>query len=498
MGEWQSSRESSGTREPATDSSEAERPRPRMETKEANQRVSKGANWSRTVTLACGPLDRIRRMGLARFLKRTGLGKVVAIAETDASERAGTVQIPGGRWSGRIVGEFRVATGMAPLFELPKPLDGSALVTAVANGETRPIASERDGIVQLGVDPLLVAGHALSGDLETLWADPALRESLAMVPLVDRYEDFLLFCVQKAAAGAGVSLPDPPSWPGGAPYALCLTHDVDRTSKTFQYATHALRGLREGSLREAVYHLTSWTRSGEPYWAFDSVRELESVFGARSTYFFLHEDARPRPLAFRSRILSWGSCRLDDPRVRRMVMKLQEEGHEIGLHSSISAAEDIGRLRREVKALRELVNPLGVRQHYLYIEPKEIWRRFAEVGFAYDSSVGFRDRPGFRSGTALPYPLAAGDLMDIIEIPLVLMDGTLPRDMDKAWALCRRLLAIVRAEGGVATLLFHQRYFNEREFPGYKALYRRILEQARADEAWIARGRDVWDAWRNR
>jgi hypothetical protein len=63
------------------------------------------------------------------------------------------------------------------------------------------------------------------------------------------------------------SATDPPV--DGHPFALCLTHDVDRVRKTYQTLYYALRDRDPSHLRDLV-------PGAEPYWQFDEVRALEA------------------------------------------------------------------------------------------------------------------------------------------------------------------------------------------------------------------------------
>ena len=50
--------------------------------------------------------------------------------------------------------------------------------------------------------------------------------------------------------------------------AVCLTHDVDRVKKSYQYITHFAKTLRS-------YHLLSFFPKEEPYWHFEKIMEIE-------------------------------------------------------------------------------------------------------------------------------------------------------------------------------------------------------------------------------
>mgnify|MGYP000978713027 CR=1 FL=1 len=55
-------------------------------------------------------------------------------------------------------------------------------------------------------------------------------------------------------------------------FDVCLSHDVDRIKKTFQYITHGLKTLSNGDLNGAIYQAYSIFLK-QPYWQFDKIIE---------------------------------------------------------------------------------------------------------------------------------------------------------------------------------------------------------------------------------
>ena len=65
-------------------------------------------------------------------------------------------------------------------------------------------------------------------------------------------------------------------------FVVCLTHDVDRIRKSYQYITHF---IKTGKL----YHIASLFSKKNPYWKFNKIMEIEERYEVRSTFFFLNE-----------------------------------------------------------------------------------------------------------------------------------------------------------------------------------------------------------------
>jgi hypothetical protein len=269
------------------------------------------------------------------------------------------------------------------------------------------------------------------------------------------------------------------------PFALCLTHDVDRPYKTYQTLYYAVRKRRPSDLLDL-------SPSREPFWTFEEIMQLENDLGVRSAFYFLNEqnlfrDKSPREwLTVKNWILYFGRYSLDDPDIRELIRTLHDGGWEVGLHGSYESYDDRSRLAFEQSRLEEILGDrvLGGRQHHLNLDPPRTWRYQSEAGLRYDSTLGSSVRYGFEHGYS---PIRPFD-DDFVVFPLTLMERALPdvsTDPERAWRECEELLREARANGGVMTVLWHPCYFNERDFPNYRGIYRRLIERAQEMGAWV-------------
>jgi hypothetical protein len=219
-------------------------------------------------------------------------------------------------------------------------------------------------------------------------------------------------------------------------------------------------------------------RGTDPNWAFARVAGLEADRGWLSTSYLLaahrdpHDGARPD---------------VYDRLRPRLVQELRELGGEIGLHGSYRSSDDEGMLRSELHDLAALTgDPVrGLRFHYLRMRWLDVVERIERVGLAYDSSLGFADRPGARCGLSFPFaPWAAreGRPSTFLELPLVLMDATLAerrymglsaraarKEIDKA-------LDHLAAVGGGAAVLWHNDRFDPVLGRGWDGAYEHLLD----------------------
>ena len=277
--------------------------------------------------------------------------------------------------------------------------------------------------------------------------------------------------------------------PDDGEFALCLTHDVDRPYK-------GLRSLYYATRERPAYHLKSALSRSNPYWQFEEIMALEDDLGVRSAFYFLNE----QPLTERSPrewlspthwVQHLGRYDVTAPDVAEVIRALEDGGWEVGLHGSYHSPEDRERLREEKAVLEDVLgrSVAGGRQHYLRLSP-ETWGHHRAIGLEYDTSLGSGTEYGFQAGYR---PLRPFD-DEFLVYPLTIMEQALPNPGERfetARAECARLLAEAREHAAVMTVLCHPRYFNEQEFPGYRRLYRWLIERALELGAWVGTPREL-------
>lgn len=281
------------------------------------------------------------------------------------------------------------------------------------------------------------------------------------------------------------------AWPGGAPYALALSHDLDDPIKGqlaygLALAASGLVKGHAGARREGMARVRAWGSRPDPYFTFDAIRTLEEDEGVRSTFFgvsILDHDWEVRVSA------------AEDP-VRSALKALAKDGWEVGLHGSNASASDGERLQAERERLEDAIGtPItSVRQHNLRWQGPASWVRQAAAGFRCDASVGFNGKPGFRAGTAYPFLAFGpeGEALDLVEVPHALMDTYLEAGQGEA------VLEAARRAGGLACLNWHERAFCRTDFPGRAEAYLALIRKAKAEGAWIATVGEAAAFWRGR
>lgn len=281
-------------------------------------------------------------------------------------------------------------------------------------------------------------------------------------------------------------------YPDGKAFAVCLTHDIDvlhySPIRVMYEVARELEQFRAVDACKAV--LGSLNKRANHLWSFSRIMDLERRYGAKSSFYFLalarHDSSRNYHIR----------------ELRDEMQAMVAQGWEVGLHGSHQAYKSYDDLKREKDRLESILGAAvsGYRNHFLHFEVPTTWELLQKAGFRYDATFGYIDCIGFRNGMCHPYypfNLNTNKQIDIIEIPLVVMDLTLTSYMrlkpDNAWKLVKSLIDTVRQYQGVFTLLWHNTQCRGEMFE----LYECILSYCRDKNAWMTSGIEIADWWRD-
>lgn len=406
----------------------------------------------------------------------------------------------------------------------------------VDDGE--PVLSVSEGRAVIHYDLLASAFYFLSGWQEHVYMRryAALRypwrESLQHhlditgVPVVNYYFDILRHAVEQACSIRLV----PGTVHGGHAFTICLTHDIDALHSGWTYDTaYCLRRRRPRALARVLFHRL---RGRDTWDNLDAILAMEKEREAVSSFYFIarygrvyQNDAfdrftdrepplrdghgpgadfffREAPAPGYSRMQRNADYRMRDRDLREGMERLHRGGAEIGIHGSFGSHVDLERLWGEVQRFPAPVR--GGRFHFLNFDHSRTLDILEELGFHYDSTLGFAEQPGFRNGTA--YPFFPWNFREerpyrVLEIPLVLMDTTLRSytgtPKDEIPARIDALMAETRRFGGCLTVLWHNSFFSGYKYAGWKTLYGYLLEQGYTQGAWMTSAERVSLHWRN-
>jgi hypothetical protein len=296
------------------------------------------------------------------------------------------------------------------------------------------------------------------------------REAIYQKPVVNYLfailEDMLLLLAEGPDKGL--------LFPGREGFRICLTHDVDYVRKTASlrakrsafHLSNACKDLGKAkvpeALKEARKSLNFLLKPGD-YWQFDYVQKLEEARNFRSTFYFY---AGEKDGSFKKAFLDPGYDAARNTRLKGKIRELAEKGWEAGLHGSFDSYNSPEIFSREKERLEAIAGSpvLSTRQHWLNLSLKDTWRIQAEAGIKADTTLGSNHFIGFRGGLATPfYPYDHDNEArhQVLEVPMVLMDGTLfdhcRMDDGEARARSFEILEEVRKFNGCAAVNWHQR-----------------------------------------
>ena len=262
---------------------------------------------------------------------------------------------------------------------------------------------------------------------------------------------------------------------------VCLTHDIDRIDKTYQYITKPLRAIKSGNISLFLKRCLSPLHVRHPYWGFDKIMQIEEKYGVRSTCFFLNESIKfdiKKPKEWK---LSLGRYDIHDKRIVKIIKELDKGGWEIGVHGSFRSNNDYDLLKKEKDTLEEIIGHeiIGIRQHYLNFADNT-FEIHNKAGFKYDSTWGLTKGIGFKDGKINPFfPIESSTYC---EIPMTIMDGPFASTRNK-WEEFERLINIVDKNDAFLVINYHNNNFDRLDHPSYEDDYIRMIELLKREKA---------------
>ena len=159
---------------------------------------------------------------------------------------------------------------------------------------------------------------------------------------------------------------------------------------------------------------------------------------------------------------------------------------KIGIHPSYNSLEEPERIEKETRRLADILHRPIVRSrfHYLRLSLPSSYRALISHGIQHDYTMGFAECPGYRCGTATPYPFydLSRDVETTLTIhPFVVMDTTLQQycNMTPREALfCyKKLIDGAREVGGTFCCIWHNQNLSETQgWEGWRQVYEEMID----------------------
>lgn len=267
-------------------------------------------------------------------------------------------------------------------------------------------------------------------------------------------------------------------WPGVElkqhEFRIKVSHDVDRPSR---YGFRPLRQLVRAMVGDLLIYrnlkgalVAPWIRfstrhnlhAADSFNTFEWIMDVSEANNLKSAFYFICGRTHP---------LYDADYEPEHPSIRKLMRRIHDRGHEIGLHPSYGTFQSPEQIRLEATRLKRVCEEEGIHQqewggrmHYLRWEQPLTLRGWSGAGMNYDSTLGYADRPGFRCGTCHEYrafdPVAQETLCLRVR-PLIAMEGTflsskyLSLESGEAVIKLTQLKAACERVGGQFTLLWH-------------------------------------------
>jgi len=279
-----------------------------------------------------------------------------------------------------------------------------------------------------------------------------------------------------------------PIYPDNKPFALCLTHDIDVLYDVASWKRHTVNIIKNISklniYNQIKYFKSIFSKKITSPFHISNIINIEKKYNARSSFYFL------------SLLKGEVDYNYDVNLINELYELIKANNCEIGLHGGHNAFNNLNKIivekaRLEMAAGTEVI---GYRNHYLKFELHNTWNFLEKADLKYDTTLGYADCAGFRNGMCHPfYPfnLESNCFMNIMELPLNIMDGSLSfymrMDFSNKIKLIKELIDETAKNKGVLTILWHNSGINEEN----GVLYNEVLKYAFEKNAWLTSAGEV-------
>ena len=339
---------------------------------------------------------------------------------------------------------------------------------------------------------------------------PENRKKIIKLPIV---EDHIAFIIEKLL----INIPSIknsiiPRWPNNKKYVISITHDTDAVNlgSPKELLTNSLKYFLRfdrvylNMFKDGLKYI--YNPNENPFFSYSDWRAYEAQNNLKSC-FYLYVKPQKTPVHI-------NDCKSDllNEKIDWEILKLlANEDWEIGLHPSINAKQNIDEFIYSKKLLEDKIeiDVFGLRHHYWaldWFKPYLTFRKHVNAGFKYDSSIAWRDAPGFRAGTCLPFrpfdPIRNKPL-NMYELPTCLMDGHIINNNGNTTEMANKGIKIiesVKERNGVAVLDWHtESYCNDYVYSSYMEVFHNILNHVIGDnDLWVATPLEIINWWNHR
>lgn len=361
--------------------------------------------------------------------------------------------------------------------------------------DTLAIIEKKDGSVIINYDIVASAFYFLS-----LWQEYHIEDrdengrfpytssiqcslEIPLLPVVNYYFDILRSAIEQA------SFPLTNRYKSDHSMTTFVSHDIDSIysgwiKDSFASLKRFRFGKIIGNVSRKLFDKDNWDN-------IDEILRLEEELDINSTFYFL---AKKDPKN--------ADYTIDD--VAYNFHNIVKSGSEVGIHGSLGSGFNDKQLQEEMSLFQ--LDLSGNRFHFLQFDAKLSFKCIEDSGLHYDSSLGFAEHIGFRNGFCHPYQpfnFKENKAFRHIEIPLNLMDTTL-RDsgymgLDDDQVINEkidRLIDEVKKFNGVISILWHNPYFTNQKFKGWRDRFIQLIKKLKEHNSRFLTGQQIAKIYR--
>lgn len=271
------------------------------------------------------------------------------------------------------------------------------------------------------------------------------------------------------------------------PFTFLPTYDIDiawsyRHKGFKRNAGGLIRDLLKGQagrIRERLAVLRG--KRQDPFDCYGWLNKLHEDYGLKPYYFFL---------------LAEKAGKLDkniapDNEALKALIADHAIRYPVGIHPSWQSGDTPALLAKEIQRLHEVTGqPVQAsRQHYIRFSLPDTFRILTSNGIRFDFSMGYGTINGFRASVCTPYywyDLSREATTELMLFPFCFMDANSfyeqREDAAAALAEMKRLLAVVKKEKGVCSMIWHNTFLGtDPLYKGWREVYEIFISDTAAD-----------------
>jgi len=212
----------------------------------------------------------------------------------------------------------------------------------------------------------------------------------------------------------------------------------------------------------------------DPYNTFEYLMDISEKNNVKSTFYFMPGKLGEKDVKYK----------FNSPKVKNILEKIQKRGHEIGVHGIYESYNNVLLYQNGINLFKNFgIDVLSTRQHFLRFKNPLTFNILEENKIKYDSTLGYTNCGGFRSGVCFDYQVfdvINRKKLNIIERPLIAMETVIQintKNVQEFEEQFKNLKNITKKYNGNFTFLWHNSNLNTKLWEKYKYFYERIFEK---------------------